>query len=108
MRIGIWDVLAGVLLGTAIGAGTVICASMIGKSASPARGGRALRARKRIDINNASKEELMQIEGIGPTVADEIIRYREDHGGFESVDDLDNVRGFGEAMLKRIRNKVFV
>jgi competence protein ComEA len=51
---------------------------------------------RKIDLNTASRDELLAVPGINPVRADAIIRYREEHGGFRSVDDLKNLPGFEE------------
>jgi len=56
-----------------------------------------------ININTASKEMLMQLPGIGEEYAERIILFREDHGPFESVEQLVKVRGIGKKSLERIR-----
>lgn len=55
-----------------------------------------------VNINTASKEDLIALPGIGETMAERIILYREEHGPFRSVDDLLNVRGIGRKKLERI------
>ncbi len=62
----------------------------------------------KIDINRASKEDLMSIEGIGETMADAIIRYRDSKGSFKSVDDIDDVPGIGETRLEHIKQSLSV
>ena len=52
-----------------------------------------------IDINTAGVEELDQLPGIGAVLAERIIAYREANGPFETVEDLLNVSGIGEAKL---------
>ena len=62
--------------------------------------------RQPIDINTATAEELEQLMGIGPVLAQAIIDYRAEHGPFESVDELLEVSGIGESKLDNIRNDV--
>ncbi len=57
-----------------------------------------------ISINNASKEELMTLSGIGESKASDIISYRNLNGGFKSIEDLKNVNGIGEATFNKIRD----
>ena len=59
-----------------------------------------------VDINTATAEELQQLMGIGPVLAQAIVDYREEHGPFESVDELLEVSGIGEAKLENIRGDV--
>jgi competence protein ComEA len=56
-----------------------------------------------LDINTASEQELEQLDGVGPATAAKIVAYREQHGGFASIDELDEVSGIGEAKLAAIR-----
>lgn len=62
----------------------------------------------KVNLNQASSEELQTISGIGAKRAEDIIAYRESHGGFQSVDDLKNVSGIGDKTLEKIRDSVYV
>ena len=50
----------------------------------------------RISLNTATTDELMQLSGLGETMAERIVEYREAHGGFSSVEELLEIRGVGE------------
>ena len=65
-------------------------------------------ADKKININTASKESLEEIKGIGPTLADRIIQYREEHGPFKKVKDVASVRGVSEKLLEKINSQITV
>jgi len=56
-----------------------------------------------ININTATKDQLMRLPGIGESYAERIILYREDYGSYTSVDDLTNVKGIGKKTLERIK-----
>lgn len=57
---------------------------------------------KLININTASKEELMELDGVGEIIAERIIEYRSNRT-FENVEELTNVKGIGEKKMESIR-----
>ncbi|MFH1851748.1 MAG: helix-hairpin-helix domain-containing protein [Candidatus Neomarinimicrobiota bacterium] len=56
-----------------------------------------------VNINTASKEQLMTLPKIGPVTAERIIRYREDFGNFTDLDELKNVKGIGPKTFEQLR-----
>jgi competence protein ComEA len=62
----------------------------------------------RINLNHATAPELELLPGIGPSLAQKIVDYREAHGDFESVDDLLAVPGIGPAKLEAVRDLVAI
>lgn len=56
----------------------------------------------KININTASIDLLDKLPGIGPKIAETIVRYREDNGFFEKPEDLINVKGIGEKKLAKL------
>jgi competence protein ComEA len=56
-----------------------------------------------LDLNRVSMEDLCLIPGIGGSLAQEIVAYRERRRGFRSVEELKNVKGVGEKKYKSIK-----
>lgn len=62
----------------------------------------------RININTASREQLMTLPGIGEARADDIIRYREESGGFQTIEDIKKVSGIKDAAYQKIKDSITV
>ena len=60
----------------------------------------------KVDLNRAAKEELMTLPGIGETKAEAILQYRKEHGPFQTIEELMQVSGIGEALFEKIKNRV--
>lgn len=58
-----------------------------------------------VDLNNASVTELESVSGIGPAKAQAIVDYRKAHGNFKTVDELDNVKGFGKKSVDKLKTE---
>ena len=78
------------------------------KAESHAAGRAAARADAKVNINEASKSELMKLEGVGAAAAQKIIAYREAHGPFKRVHDLERVEGVGKAVLEKNAGRLTV
>ena len=63
---------------------------------------------KKININKANIEELQKINGVGPSLAEKIIMYRNQNGKFKSIEDLKNVSGIGDKKYETIKEYVVV
>lgn len=61
-----------------------------------------------LDLNTASAAELETLPRIGPALAERIVRYREEHGPFVRVEDLDAVSGIGPATVNGLRDRVTI
>jgi competence protein ComEA len=61
-----------------------------------------------VNINAASQSELEAVKGVGPSKAKAIIAYRDAHGGFQSLEELDNVKGFGKASIDKLKGELSV
>ena len=61
-----------------------------------------------IDLNTAGVADLGRLPGIGQTRAQAIVEYRQEHGPFETVDELTRVSGIGPGILEQLRPYVTV
>ena len=61
-----------------------------------------------VNINQAGEEELMTLPGIGQSKAAVIIQYREEHGGFQSTEELMNIPGIKQGVFDKIKNSIKV
>lgn len=60
----------------------------------------------RLDINTASKAQLMDLPGIGELIAERIIAYRDANGPFQTIDELMNVDGIGQKKLLQMQTRI--
>lgn len=79
-----------------------------GLSTAPAAASIAIPPSSPVNLNTATEPELDRLPGIGPSLAKEIIAYREAHGAFARVEDLLLVPGIGPAKLASLRDLVSV
>lgn len=61
-----------------------------------------------IAINQAGKEELMALPGIGDVLAERILAYRREHGAFRSAEELMNVEGIGKKRLEEMIDLIVI
>ena len=61
-----------------------------------------------ININDASCEELQILPRIGPAIAQKIISYREEHGPFRSIDEIQNVKNIGPKTFEKIKDYITI
>lgn len=62
-----------------------------------------------VNINTADVETLSSnLDGIGTVLAQRIVDYRAAHGDFESIEDLKNVQGIGNAIFSKIQDKICI
>ncbi len=60
-----------------------------------------------INVNQATAEELDKgLLGVGPRIAMEIVKYRDQHGPFQSMEDLDKVKYVGNRMLNKNKERI--
>ncbi|MEE6658025.1 helix-hairpin-helix domain-containing protein [Pediococcus acidilactici] len=61
-----------------------------------------------VNINTADKAALLTLNGIGDKKADQIISYREERGGFKTIDDLKQVQGIGDKIFAGLKDSITV
>jgi competence protein ComEA len=61
-----------------------------------------------VNLNTATLEQLDTLDGVGPATAQKILDFRTEHGGFGSVEELDQIPGIGEKRLAALRDRVRV
>jgi competence protein ComEA len=59
-----------------------------------------------VNLNTATAEQLDTLDGVGPATAAKILRYRQENGGFSSVEELGQIAGIGERRLAALREQV--
>ena len=80
-----------------------------GEAAPPPQSGSAPgAATEKINLNTASAEELDQLPGIGPAIAKAIIDYRTKNGPFKQIEDINAVKGIGDALFEKIKDLITV
>ena len=62
----------------------------------------------KVNLNTASKEELMSLPGVGESRAESIVKYREDVGAFRKVEDIMQVSGIKEGLFSKIKSFIKV
>lgn len=91
-----------------VAVGGVAGAAAGGGTASAASGASDAGVGVPVNLNTATLAELDTLPGVGPATAQAIIDHREQQGPFQSVDDLLDVRGIGDAKLAELRDRVVV
>ncbi|MBW1783735.1 MAG: helix-hairpin-helix domain-containing protein [Deltaproteobacteria bacterium] len=63
---------------------------------------------EKVNINTATAAQLQTISGIGPTIADRIVKYRDENGPFKTAQDITHVKGIGPKKYEAIKDQVTV
>ena len=61
-----------------------------------------------ININTADVELLTQLVGVGPSIAQRIISYRNENGLFHNIEDIMNIKGIGEKTFEKMRDQLCI
>ena len=62
----------------------------------------------KVNINTAGKDELMELTGIGEAKAESILKYREEHGSFQSIEELMQIEGIKEGVFNKIKDDITI
>ena len=60
----------------------------------------------KVNLNTATKEELMTLPGVGESKASLIIQYREEHGRFQEIEDVMNISGIKEGLFNQMKEYI--
>ena len=77
-------------------------------SSAPAADETAAPAKKTVNVNQASADELARLPRVGPSLAGKIVEHRQQHGPFKRAEDLMEVKGIGEKMFAALKPYVSV
>ena len=77
-------------------------------SDKPVKADKTATAEGKVNINEASRAQLMKLSGVGPGTADRIISYRQAHGPFRRAQDLEKVEGVGKGVLEKNEGRIAV
>ena len=90
----------------AMGLLAVSCALVPGAAAGAED--KAAKGEAKININEASKAQLMKLAGVGASTAERILAFRQAHGLFKRVQDLEKVEGVGKGVLEKNQGRLTV
>ncbi len=96
----------GINLAARLSDGQQVIVPKRGPAGAVSAGASAEGAEGPISLGSATVEQLDTIEGIGPVTAQDIIDYRDEHGGLSSVDELDEISGIGPATMEALRDRL--
>jgi competence protein ComEA len=61
-----------------------------------------------VNINTAPSEELQELPGIGPVLAERVVQYRQAHGPFTSVEQIKEVKGVGAVLFEKVKDRLIL
>jgi competence protein ComEA len=79
-----------------------------GQGGSAGETSRASESGSKVNINTAGTEELQTLPGIGEARAEAIIRYREEHGGFSGIEEIQNISGIKQKAFEKLKDYIEV
>lgn len=63
---------------------------------------------QQVNINTATQQEIQKLNGIGEKKAEQILKYREEHGEFKKIEEIKNVKGIGDKMYEKIKENIII
>jgi competence protein ComEA len=95
-------------LGRTIGIATVAALALCLVAGGARAEDKPAKVEGKVNINEASRAQLMKLSGVGPGTADRIISYRQAHGPFRRAQDLEKVEGVGKGVLEKNEGRIAV
>lgn len=95
------------MMSAALLAAVVMGGSVVAQEAGRAPAGNGAPAAA-VNLNTATAAQLEALPGVGPAMAQRILEYREQTGGFKKIEELMNVRGIGEATFLKLKELITV
>jgi competence protein ComEA len=92
---------------TAAAVAVLVCGILFASPAMAAAKGKPAPATK-VNVNQATAQQLTVLPGVGPKLAERIVEYRQKSGGFKSTQEVMNVKGVGERGLAKIQAFIVV
>lgn len=62
----------------------------------------------KVNLNKAEEAELTSLPGVGPSKAQAIIAYRQENGGFKTIEDLKKVSGIGDKTFEKLKDSIYI
>ncbi len=87
---------------------TKVVSSGTGKVAGASDSSGGTEVSGKVNLNTASVSELDSLPGIGPAYAQRIIDYRDSSGGFQSIEDVQNVKGIGPKTFEKMKDLITI
>jgi competence protein ComEA len=94
---------AGVNFAAPVADGQQVLVPQRGAAVAAGTGSQAAAATGPVSLSSATAAQLDELPGVGPVTAEKIVAYREQHGAFRSVDELDAIAGIGPSRLADLR-----
>jgi competence protein ComEA len=85
----------------------VLCLALALGPLAMAQQGKVL-SNEKVNINTATIEQLQTLPGVGPALAQRVLDYRAKVGKFNKIEEILNVKGFGEKMFQKIKDRLLV